>query len=204
MFSKFTDCRSKNYCQMISFIGTFKRFLTTVFWLEDGKNFTQHPLTYASQRQQFIMSGQIYNVHSSRLWLVKTRFTIIWLLAVLEYGFIFSSSVATRFKIVRVRNSSQGCYIKKVFLKIFAKFTGKHLCRCLFWNKVTGLTSVTLSKKRLWHRHFPVNFAKIFKNAFLTEHLWKTASWEFLCWSRNYGQGELFPEICQIILGKPQ
>ena len=167
MFSKFTDCRSKNYCQMISFIGTFKRFLTTVFWLEDGKNFTQHPLTYASQRQQFIMSGQIYNVHSSRLWLVKTRFIIIWLLAVLEYGFIFASSVATRFKIVKVRNSSQGCSIKKVFLKIFAKFTGKHLCRCLFWNKVTGLTSVTLSKKRLWHRHFPVNFAKFLRMLFL-------------------------------------
>ena len=34
----------------------------------------------------------------------------------------------------------------------------------------------TLLKKRLWHRCFPVNFAKISKNTFFTEHLWATAS----------------------------
>ena len=42
----------------------------------------------------------------------------------------------------------------------FAKFIGKHLCQSLFLNKVTGLTSVTLLKKRLWHGCFPVNFKK--------------------------------------------
>ena len=30
----------------------------------------------------------------------------------------------------------------------------------LLLNKVTGLRSATLFKKRLWHRCFPVNFAK--------------------------------------------
>ena len=29
----------------------------------------------------------------------------------------------------------------------------------------------TLLKKRLWHRYFPVNFAKFLRAAFLTEHL---------------------------------
>ena len=48
--------------------------------------------------------------------------------------------------------------MKKGVLKNFAKFTGKHLCQAL------------------WHRCFPVNFAKVFKNTFLTEHLW----WLFL------------------------
>ena len=37
----------------------------------------------------------------------------------------------------------------------FAKFTGNHLCQSLFFTKVAAL-----SKKRLWHRCFPVNFAK--------------------------------------------
>ena len=30
----------------------------------------------------------------------------------------------------------------------------------------------TLLKKRLWHRWFPVNFAKFLRTPFLTEHLW--------------------------------
>ena len=56
-------------------------------------------------------------------------------------------------------------------LRNFAKLTGKHLCQGLFFNKVAGLRSAILFKKRLWHRCFPLNFAKIFKNTFFTEHL---------------------------------
>ena len=42
-----------------------------------------------------------------------------------------------------------------------------YLCHCLFFNKVAGLRSATLLKKRLWHRHFPVNFAKFSRTPFL-------------------------------------
>ena len=35
------------------------------------------------------------------------------------------------------------------------------------FNKVTGLRPVTLLKKRLWHRCFPVNFAKFLRTPFL-------------------------------------
>ena len=48
------------------------------------------------------------------------------------------------------RSSHRKCSVKKDVLKNFAKFTGKHLC----------LTPATLLKIRLWHRCFPVNFAK--------------------------------------------
>ena len=41
-----------------------------------------------------------------------------------------------------------------------AKFTGKHLCQSLFFNKVEGLRPATLLKKRLWHSCFPVNFVE--------------------------------------------
>ena len=34
----------------------------------------------------------------------------------------------------------------------------------------------TLLKKRLWHRCFPVNFAKFLGTPVLIEHLWVTAS----------------------------
>ena len=46
---------------------------------------------------------------------------------------------------------------KKGALKNFAKFTEKHLCQSLYFNKVAGLRPVTLVKKRLWHRCFLVN-----------------------------------------------
>ena len=34
-------------------------------------------------------------------------------------------------------------------------------------------------KKRLWHRCFPMNFAKFLRAPFFTEHLWTTASVNF-------------------------
>ena len=55
---------------------------------------------------------------------------------------------------------------------VLRKFTGKHLCQSLFFNKVVGLRPATLFKKRLWHRYFPVNFVKFLRIAFFIEHLW--------------------------------
>ena len=49
----------------------------------------------------------------------------------------------------------------------FAKFTGKHLCQSLFYNKVAGLRTTTLLQKRPWHKCFPINFAKFLRTAFL-------------------------------------
>ena len=53
------------------------------------------------------------------------------------------------------RSSHQVCSVRKGALRNFPKFAGKHL------------RPATLLKRRLWHRCFSVNFAKIFKNAFL-------------------------------------
>ena len=52
---------------------------------------------------------------------------------------------------------------KKGILKKFAKLTGKHLCQSLFFKKVKGVRPGTLLKNRLWHRCFPVNFAKFLR-----------------------------------------
>ena len=65
--------------------------------------------------------------------------------------------------------------IKGVF-RNFGKFTGKHLCQSVFFNKVAGLGPATLLKKRFWHRCFPVNVAKFLsKNNFF-----KNTSWQLL------------------------
>ena len=59
------------------------------------------------------------------------------------------------------------CFVEKGVLRNFTKFTGKHLCQSLFFNKVAGLRRATLLKKRLWHRCFPVNFVKFLRTPFL-------------------------------------
>ena len=45
-------------------------------------------------------------------------------------------------------------FLKKGVLKNFTKFAGKHLCRNLFFNNVTGLRPVTLLKLRLQNISF--------------------------------------------------
>ena len=37
------------------------------------------------------------------------------------------------------RSSHWSCYLRKGVLRNFAKFTGKHLCQSLFFNKVAGV-----------------------------------------------------------------
>ena len=64
------------------------------------------------------------------------------------------------------RSSHQRCSVKKSVLRNFEKSTGKHLCQSLFLVKLQA-RSATLLKKRLWHRCFPVNFAKFLRTPFL-------------------------------------
>ena len=64
-------------------------------------------------------------------------------------------------------SSHETCSVKRSFLRNFVKFTGKHLCQSLFFNKVAGLRPTTLLRKRFWHRCFPVNFAKFLRAPFL-------------------------------------
>ena len=62
-----------------------------------------------------------------------------------------------------LRGSHQRFSVRKGVLRNFAKLTGKHLCQSPFFNKVAGLSSTTLLKKRLWHRSFHMNFVKFLR-----------------------------------------
>ena len=65
------------------------------------------------------------------------------------------------------RSSRPEVFCTKGVLKNFAKFTGKRLCQSLFFNEATDLRPATLLKKRLWHKRFPVDFAKFLRTSFL-------------------------------------
>ena len=73
------------------------------------------------------------------------------------------------------RSSHQRCSVRKGVLRNFAKFTGKHLCQSLFFNKVAGLRLATLLKRDS-AQVFSCEFCKVSMNTFFTEHLWVTAS----------------------------
>ena len=71
------------------------------------------------------------------------------------------------YKLKKLRSNHWRCSVKKGVLKNFTKFTGKHLCQSLYFNKVACLRPATLLKNRFWHRWFPVNFAKFLRTPFL-------------------------------------
>ena len=64
------------------------------------------------------------------------------------------------------RSSHPEVSYKKGAFKNFAKFTGKHLFRSFYFNKVEGLRPETLLNNRLRQSCFPVNFAKFLKAVF--------------------------------------
>ena len=71
---------------------------------------------------------------------------------------------------------TRGVLQEQVFLEILQNSQETPVSESLFFNKVAGFRPATLLKKRLWHRCFPVNFAKFLRTPFFTEHLRTTAS----------------------------
>ena len=100
------------------------------------------------------------------------------------------------------KGSLSQMFLKISVLKNFAKFTEKHLHWSNFFNKVAGLRSSTLLKKKLQHRCFPANFAKFLKTLFdKTSPV--AASWKcFLQISTTFQKSEIddvmiiFVSIC--------
>ena len=69
-------------------------------------------------------------------------------------------SFLSRLSLVNEEAVSQRCSVKKGVLRNFTKFTRKHLCQGLFFNR-----PATLLKKRLWHRRF-LWICAIFRDTF--------------------------------------
>ena len=72
----------------------------------------------------------------------------------------------------KIQNSHRRCSVRNGVLRNFAKFTGKHLCQSLYFNKV----ACNFIKIETLAQVFSCEFCDIFKNAFFTEHLQANAS----------------------------
>ena len=96
----------------------------------------------------------------------------------LFYKSCYSKFLCLFVVIITSRSSRLEVFCKKSILRDIAKFTGKRICQSLFFNKIPGLRPTTLLKKRIWYRCYPVNFAKVLRTHFLTEHLrWLVLFW---------------------------
>ena len=84
-----------------------------------------------------------------------------------DYIKVKITKIACKFAAKSDRSSHKRCFLKKDVLKNFAKLTGKHLCQSFFFNNVAGLRLATLLKNTLWHRCFPMNFAKFLRTPYL-------------------------------------
>ena len=73
----------------------------------------------------------------------------------------------TRNSYSKARSSHQRCSIKKVVLRYFVKFTGKHLCQSLFLKKLWDSDLQVYLKKILRNKCFPVNVTKFPRATFL-------------------------------------
>ena len=89
------------------------------------------------------------------------KFEVLWIV----------QSRGTLTELGALRNSQRWYSVRKGALRNYAKFTGKHLCQTLFFNKVSALRSATLLKYGLWHRCFSVNFVKCLRPPFLQNTL---------------------------------
>ena len=135
----------------------------------------------------------------------KSFFLILYLLNLWRHQILCKKRFEAKVKIGALTFGNaeavaQRCSVKNVFLEIFLKLAGKHQCQRLFFNKVAGLSKltiktpklrqwrhfgvfivnferpVTLLTKSLWRMCFPVNFAKFLRTPFFTDQL----RWMFL------------------------
>ena len=75
-----------------------------------------------------------------------------------------------------IRNSHWRYSVRNGVLRNFAKFTRKHLCQSLFFNKACNFI-----KKETLAQVFSCEFCKNSRNTFFTEHLWATDSVTCFC-----------------------
>ena len=89
------------------------------------------------------------------------------------------------------RSSHQRCSIKKAFLKDFVIFTGKHLFKGLFFNKVAGHQACNFIKKRLQHRYFLANIRKFVGRPILNWRTFVKSCIVGKCFVRTFFRSEL-------------
>ena len=102
----------------------------------------------------------------SCLHLLHNIFTNLSPLWILLYKYLSSWEILRNYS-TNFRSSHQRRSIKKAILKHFVTFTGKHLCRRLFFNKVADHQTCNFIKMRLQHRYYLASIRKFVRRTIL-------------------------------------
>ena len=105
-----------------------------------------------------------------------------------------TKNLEQKLKYLKNQSSRLKVFCIKSVLRNFAKFTGKHLCQSLFFNKIAGVRPATLLKKVTLAHVFYCEFCEISKNTFFTEHFWTTASVK--TWLNLSNNGNCYNKLC--------
>ena len=115
-----------------------------------------------------VFKNSYFEEHLWTLLLRVSLFMLVW---------TFSYMNKKRNKLLRKwrsRSSHRRCSVRKGVLRNFSKFTGKHMCKSLSFNKVAGRLQCYL--KRGSTKVLSCEFCEISKNTFFMEHILATAS----------------------------
>ena len=135
-------------------------------WRHDKKQKFQNFKKIVSKANSFLqISGNIWWWSSYYWWYIFSQdrpfFTQFWNNDVKKLINFLKQPQNCLICFNNVRSSCPEVFCKKDVLRNIVKFTGKHLCQGLLFNKFAK------KKKRFWHRCFPVNFAKFLRTSFL-------------------------------------
>ena len=117
--------------------------------------FTEHLRRTASRHFHSLNNLTVF-LQSSEL--IETR---LFIFANMFYHGFQAWWISWALHLENFRSSRPQVFSKIGVLRNFEKFS-----ECFFFYKVAGLRVATLSKKRLWHGCFPVNFCEVSKNTF--------------------------------------
>ena len=134
--------------------------------LQDHEGFLRNVFLNSQTKQSAIKSiidKQCHYYLFLRAALREERWNTDWSSLIFE-SYVFAKQ---RFHYSIIRSSHGRCSIKKVFLKILQNTQENTSARVSFLIQFPA----SLLQNRLWHRCFPVNFAKFLRTLFLAEHL---------------------------------
>ena len=127
------------------------------------------PLKFA----KFLRTLFLKNTSGCCFCIISVRFEIVLKFATFHHFFDLNFRLFLFAVSVSREASARRCSVKNVFLKISQNSQDKTCARASFLIKL--LRPGSSSKKRLWHRCFPVNFTKFLRPPFL-----KSTSWRLL------------------------
>ena len=159
-FSEISFCRPKHYVKSVR-IRSFSGLYFPLFRLNTeryGVSIRIHSKCGKTWTRKFPNIDAFHAVKRSWFGTTAIYVNLMWQTKISYYFCIW--------KVLWTEAVTRRCFIKKLFLEISQNSQEKTCTRLFFFNKIAGLRPLTLLKKRLWQRSFPVNFAKFLRTPF--------------------------------------